>query len=302
MTPTIEPLLTSLRDRIAKEKDLAGRDLLSLVRPSIRLGTKRVPFARIAIGESRIGGVPDVPQGFEWPRWLPTPPQDDKFGNRWRPESPAPLGFIAQIDLSAMPHVDDSLPKSGWLYFFYDRYSEPWGFDPADRGCCRVSYAECDRSSLARIEPPGDVDGEHVAHVCQVEAWPELTLPDDLADLVYDTPEYNTYFAIRDELIGSWGATHNRLLGHPQVVQNPMELECQLVTNGIYCGSSEGYEGDERKTLEAGAADWRLLLQIDTDDEPGWMWGDVGRIYFWIRKQDLALRRFDDVWLIFQCS
>jgi hypothetical protein len=28
------------------------------------------------------------------------------------------------------------------------------------------------------------------------------------------------------------------------------------------------------------------------------MWGDVGRIYFCIKQQDLTLRRFDDVWLI----
>src|SRR5262245_27413051 len=105
MTITIEPLLASLRERIAGDKDLAGRDLLALVQSSIRLGTGRVPFARIAIGDSRIGGVPDVPHGFEWPRWLPKPPRDDKFGSEWRPENPAPLGFIAQIDLSEIPHV-----------------------------------------------------------------------------------------------------------------------------------------------------------------------------------------------------
>jgi uncharacterized protein YwqG len=57
------------------------------------------------------------------------------------------------------------------------------------------------------------------------------------------------------------------------------------------------------KSPTAGAADWRLLLQIDTDEDgPGWMWGDVGRIYFWIKKHDLALRRFADVWLILQCT
>ena len=72
--------------------------------------------------------------------------------------------------------------------------------------------------------------------------------------------------------------------------------------DGIYCGGPEGYRSEEAKTLAVGAADWRLLLQVDTDEEgPGWMWGDVGRIYFWIKKQDLAALRFDDVWLIFQC-
>ena len=32
------------------------------------------------------------------------------------------------------------------------------------------------------------------------------------------------------------------------------------------------------------------------------MFGDCGRIYFYIRREDLAQRRFDRVWLIQQCS
>jgi uncharacterized protein YwqG len=80
-----------------------------------------------------------------------------------------------------------------------------------------------------------------------------------------------------------------------------MELECQLVTNGIYCGDPSGYEGPRAAVLEAGSADWRLLMQLDSDDEAGMMWGDAGRLYFWIREADLRERRFDKVWLILQC-
>jgi hypothetical protein len=31
-------------------------------------------------------------------------------------------------------------------------------------------------------------------------------------------------------------------------------------------------------------------------------WGDVGRIYYWIREQDLRSRAFDAAWLILQCT
>jgi uncharacterized protein YwqG len=233
---------------------------------------------------------------------MPTKPRDDMYGQQWRPKSAVPLGFIAQLDLGDIPHVDDLLPKSGWLYFFYDRYCEPSGFDPADRGCCRVIYANCDRSSLSGAETPSDADRDHIAEACQVEAWPELTLPDDLPDLVYGTPGYDSYRALCDELTRTGSLTH-RLLGHPQLIQNPMELECQLASNGIYCGGASRFQEAEAKALEPGAVDWRLLLQIDTDEDgPGWMWGDVGRIYFWIKKQDLASLRFTNPWLIFQCS
>ncbi|UDQ99492.1 DUF1963 domain-containing protein [Lentisphaerota bacterium WC36G] len=30
-------------------------------------------------------------------------------------------------------------------------------------------------------------------------------------------------------------------------------------------------------------------------------WGDSGMIYFWIRKQDLKARNFENVWLHLQC-
>jgi uncharacterized protein YwqG len=291
-----------LRDRIESNADLAGRDLFSLARPSVRLATHAAPYVESAIGESRIGGVPDVPPGFAWPRWIPATPRQDKFGEPWQPNGPAPLGFIAQIDLSAAPHVDDGLPASGWLYFFYDRYCEPWGYDPADRGCCQVIYADVDRGTLRRAEPPSDLDQEHVAEACLVDMWPELTLPEFASDIEYGTPAYDSYEALRGQLIQAGGSTQHRLLGHPQLIQGPMELECQLASNGVYCGRPEGYESAKAKDLGAGARNWRLLLQIDTDEEgPGWMWGDVGRIYFWVQEQDLAARRFEETWLIFQC-
>ena len=136
-----------------------------------------------------------------------------------------------------------------------------------------------------------------------MEAWPELTLPDDLPELTYGTPAYESYRRLCDELTKSGCLTHHRLLGHPQLIQNPMELECQLASNGIYCGGASRFQEAEAKALEPGAVDWRLLLQIDTDEDgPEWMWGDVGRIYFWIKRQDLASLRFTDAWLIFQCS
>ena len=54
--------------------------------------------------------------------------------------------------------------------------------------------------------------------------------------------------------------------------------------------------------LEKGAADWQLLLQIDSDEEnTGMMWGGGGRLYFWIRKDDLKKRAFANVWMVLEC-
>lgn len=104
------------------------------------------------------------------------------------------------------------------------------------------------------------------------------------------------------ELFDSGGPTVHRLLGHPDPVQGDMQLECQLVTNGLYCGNATGYQDPRAETLRAGASEWRLLLQIDSEDQASMMWGDVGRIYYWIRQPDLLSRDWDRSWLILQCS
>lgn len=206
-----EALFGDLSARIERHQTLAEFNLPEIARPSVRLAAQRMPYGRIGMGESRIGGTPDVVPGFQWPRWAPPKQRDDKFGQRWEPNRPAPLGFIAQIDLGDMPRIDDALPDSGWLYFFYDRFCEPWGYDPDDRGCCRVIYENCDRSVLERAKPPGDADQEHMAQPCIVEAWPELTLPDDFAEVKYGTDAYEAYRRLCDELTGGGGSTHHRL-------------------------------------------------------------------------------------------
>jgi uncharacterized protein YwqG len=135
MSTQFESLLRDLNARIAAEPLLAPLNLPALARPAVQLVARQAP---VSLGESRIGGAPDVPPGFEWPQWTTPKNKLGFFERLWTSSRKFPLGFIAQLDLSEMPRVSDALPDSGWLYFFYDRHSEPWGFDPADRGCCRV--------------------------------------------------------------------------------------------------------------------------------------------------------------------
>jgi uncharacterized protein YwqG len=90
--------------------------------------------------------------------------------------------------------------------------------------------------------------------------------------------------------------------GYADQIQGDLGLEAQLVTNGIYCGDGRGYERGRKKGLDAGAVDWRLLLQVDSEPRASMYWGDSGRLYFMIHKDDLRRRRFDNVWLILQCT
>ncbi len=79
-----------------------------------------------------------------------------------------------------------------------------------------------------------------------------------------------------------------------------MQIECALVNAGHDCG--RGYDISDLASLRTTATEWLLLAQIDSDDHnDGWMWGDSGRLYLWIKRGDLLARRFERAHLMVQC-
>jgi len=274
------------------------------LRPGTRLHTRRVAGGEIALGATRIGGRPDLPSSIEWPRWegfeAPARSPSDPIGLP-RGYTPAPLSFLAQLDLADTPDATGLLPEHGWLCFFYDAEQQPWGYDPRDRGCASVVYFEGEPSSLARRDAP---PGARVFPAMACEPEVVATLPSSSRRLGVDleNAERVRYCDLIDELSAGKVVDH-RLLGWPKEIQNEMELECELVTNGIYCGDPAGYQSAEAKRLEPNARDWVMLFQIDSDEmRAELMWGDSGCVYFWIRQQDLAARRFERCWAILQCG
>jgi len=212
------------------------------------------------------------------------------------------LSFLAQINLRDFPESIEGLPEEGLLSFFYDAEEQPSGYDPKDGDRWLVEYVDPRRGELSPVSPPGELRTEFQFKKCAVAFEPEVTLPDWASLRSMTDVDLDAYLYLQEQLIGSSGAMHHRLMGHHQVVQNPMELECQLASNGVYCGNPASYLNPRVETLRPGADDWRLLLQLDSDDElVGWMWGDVGRLYFWIRSEDLRDLRFDRTWLCLQC-
>jgi uncharacterized protein YwqG len=265
-------------------------DLEKLVEPSIRIRTERADDQRLEVGISKMGGAPDLPETTEWPRW-----------------KGAPLAFIAQLKMADVAKYDltGSLPHSGLLSLFYHAQQETWGFDPNDRGSWRVLFFDDDQPKLRRVRLPTDLPKEGRFKPCKLAFSTELTLPPweslYLERLGLTQQETDAYVDLLQRISGEDEFIH-RLLGHPDPIQGDMQLECQLTFHGLYTGNAAGYEDQRRKELEKGATDWQLLLQIDSDeDNAGMMWGDAGRLYFWIRRDDLKKRAFENVWLVLQC-
>jgi len=242
----------------------------------------------IAVGQSKIGGQPDLPKNIEWFK------EDD--GKR--------LSFIAQINLAEVASFDKSkqLPPQGILYFFYSAEQEAWGFDIKDKDKFKVFFYDGNLSELKRQDFPKDLVEHSRYNPCKLIFQSSVSLPNLEQDYVsarFTESESDKYLEITEDL----DVESNKLLGHSDNIQGPMELECELVTNGLYCGDATGYNDRKAKELAKNADSWTLLFQVDSNyEEAGMIWGDMGRLYFWIKKDDLKNKRFDKCWLISQCS
>lgn len=266
-------------------------DIMRLIKPSIRASVKITEDKNLAIGTSKLGGMPDLPTGFVWPKANGTC-----------------LSFIAQLNMGDLKQYDIEklLPQKGMLYFFYNNDQQTWGFDPADRGNWQVAYSDIKNSELVRIAFPEELEPEGRFKSGGLSFSKEDTLPGWeslwIEELNLNDDESDRYVELTDQVNYRDKETIYRLLGHPQEIQGEMQLECQLVTHGMYCGDPTGYQDPRRKELEPGAKKWQLLFQVDSDDDLGMMWGDVGRLYFWIPEESLKKCDFDKVWLILQCT
>lgn len=284
-------------EQLCAQHGLAAQaDVLSgLLCPGVALARTGTDTA--ALGLSRMGGGPDVPEGFVWPSC------------RGRA-----LDFLLQVnlaDLRGLP-IGLDLPQTGVLSFFYDMEDQPWGYEPAHRSGHRVFLFDAD--AVVRRLPASDDDLALPSST--ITFHPGLRLPhpfsaegERVADLLkahgrpWSESDEEAYF----ELVGAVAAYHagsgrplHVIGGHSHNVQGDMPLEAQLVTHGLSLGDGTAYNDSRRPALEEGRDEWQLLLQFDSDDE-GAMWGDSGMLYAWVRRQDLAERDFSQTWMALQC-
>ncbi len=261
------------------------KDIDYLARASIRLMPRAVGEAQLKVGASKIGGIPDLPAEVNWPQW-----------------KGVPQSFIAQVNLDEVcPYdTDKLLPQRGMLWFFYDAKQETYGEDPADHGGWQVLFRE-NGSNLQRATIPATVPTESQFQACSIDFSNEITLSlqPKLEIPNYDwTEEEQQQYEIFLATFPSpedHATVHHRLLGNPNTIQDDMRLQCQLVSHGVTDSN------DPQVTeLSKGAMDWRLLLQIDTDEQHGMRWASSGMLYYWITTADLQARRFDTTWLVLQ--
>ncbi|MBQ2824485.1 MAG: DUF1963 domain-containing protein [Oscillospiraceae bacterium] len=238
----------------------------------------------IFCGCSKFGGKPDVPDDFIW----------ESYNGK-------PLSFIAQINLAEAAQFDkDSLlPKEGLLSFFYELESMEWGYDPQTSNCAKIYWFSPDKK-LSPAEFPEVLDDEFRLPEAKITMNSCMYYPDPLDEDFLTEEESDEYSDAYDDVYDELPEKLSKLLGYPNYIQGYIPLECELVSRGIYTG--QGYPELTQNMKEA-AKEWVLLFQLDSFDcsECTLMFGDDGRIYWFIRKEDLAAGNFDKAQLILQC-
>jgi len=272
---------------------------------------------------TRLGGRPNLPPSAEWPVW-----------------EERPLGFVAQVELMDLPEIAGlDLPHSGALYFFYQ--CESAAFDVNERGMFRVLYSEHSLTGFpARDFPPGLDEEYRYTAVAIGLAAKELTMPgteDTMLDQLgltarewdlYEAfeadfhqwqmapemplPGYPRWMANMPEVKKNYDRERpfgvHRIGGYPDYLQHDPKFEAHLIAldlrSHVYQGgieeSTRRYE-EARRDVGAGATEWELLLQVDSEQSADIVWGDVGRLYYLIRRDDLGRRDFSKVWMVFDC-
>jgi uncharacterized protein YwqG len=272
---------------------------------------------------SDIGGMPNLPEDVPWPA--------RKIG--------FPLSHLAQIHLPGIaPLLEGNLlPSSGMLSFFSDMDS-CWGSDRHDDndGWKVIYTTEAKLAPSVRSMPPvpHDVEQQRLEEMREFRrkfelpgieepALPQLTLPRcpvhfaqaitipafrsiEMEPLALDDNSLrDSYWDLRDAVAGLASSTPqiHRMFGHPDAIQGCMQRTAQFITNEAYLpeGVYSYYEHPRAAELMPGAHDWQLLFQLDSNRDPFWMWGDSGRLFFWIRQEDLRALAFEKTWYFLQC-
>lgn len=276
-------LIAPVDDIISQQKlTKYKKPLRSLVKKAVGFNqTTEDDYA--TVGNHRFGGRPDLPEAIPYPTFI-------KENRNLHYE------FIAQINCEQVADLQQYLPRTGSLFFFFKSFHF-FGFDNVD--IAKVHYV-ADNSQLASgkrfaisesdfFELPGGQYTPYRAEAFVVASAPSFyaihqnsyliekkfkTLEEnpDLSDTLYDQfEEPVNSITPYDHAINAYGFTQH---------ESP-ELQAAL-------------------SLKGDPHDWIILLLVASRGD--FQWGDAGDLFFVIHKSDLAKKDFSKVFVTMESS
>ncbi len=281
--------------------------LLALAAPTIRVYLQATAEVDIPVGASKMGGLPDLPEGVPWPSWH------------------EPMAFIAQFNLAEVAPYDleHALPPSGLLSFFYETDGEPlyaarWGL-PADAPypdddalltmdlsrSWRVLYHPEDPTTFRRLALPPELNEQGRYQPGAVRFALEDTLPDiDGPEMLLPLTdeERSNWIGILNQINSgqTWEEEGHHLLGYPFDFGEWTLITCQEEASGVRTGWEQADPAQLQSIAREASARWRELLQVSGSDVTGMVWGGAGYLHWVIERDALRDRDFSRVWLTMQ--
>jgi uncharacterized protein YwqG len=214
------------------------------------------------IGNSRLGGLPDLPDTLEWPTT-----DDDQH-----------LIFLGQINLRDIQGINADLPGQGILYLFLGNEETAYDVESTILYCPDESRAR--KGELPDAYNPTYEDEDYAENPYRVGFTKHLSLPNYGNDLL--------------ESMGVEDEEADHLDAYLEMVNSltPGDTGSHQIFGHI------GYLNDDPRKAAAekfGRPDWQILLKLGWDKKVGFCFWDAGDLLFLVQKSSLAAGDFTTV-------
>ena len=269
-------------------------ELIKMIKPTVGIKTKSSDDKNLKIGQSKIGGKPDLPKDFEWPR-----------------ANEKPMLFCAQYNLSEITRFDkkSELPKKGFFYIFLS-LNEEWDEFNGIKQPFKFVFSKSE--NLIRTEFPNGINENQTFKTAVIEYFEYYTIPHwqnyKLFEFDKKYDDFNFYFIepiefyMIEELYQDSDNMH-QILGHDSSIQSSVVYDFASKELGLYGAKSSEYQKRWNDILELSKT-YELLLQLDCYDSNTDLtkFGGSGTYYFGLSKTDLENMNFNNIKMSFQMT
>jgi uncharacterized protein YwqG len=259
--------------------------LIDLIKPAIRLYPTNTNNSF-----SKIGGFPSLPKSIVWPREI---------------KENTPYSFVLQLKLEEINAViqEDALPKKGMLYFFLNLNT--W-----DDG--KVIFYDGEEN----LEKP-TLPKELLNRNKKASFWERLT--GNLPNYYHVFEPFKIKFE-KEFQIPTWSSiqvelfkSKNNIKSIESIIEEESYFEdiidestpdhhllgyywaWQEASYEMFCLSDDLLKETSNEKVLLKASEWILLFQLDFDSKLDMHWADGGKVLFFIHKEDLKERNFENV-------
>jgi len=263
-------------------------EICELIQPTVGIKITAKDDKEINIGSSKIGGKPDLPSNFDWPK------MDDEF-----------LTFCAQYNLEEINiyDVSNELPSFGIIYVFI-YIDKEWSGFLNKKNSYKVIFQE-NTDNLIRTEFPINYFSEGIFEPYKIEFFESYTMPDDESIILKDFQDsyedfYNFYhstYEYIEHLTELDVDVFHQVLGFDRSIQSSVMYD--FAERELAISTEQEYKSKLSEILEL-SKKYKLLLQLETDGNGLDKFGGSSTIYFGIEPKDLKMRNFNNVIMAFQ--